>query len=97
MLPSSPAKKISPVEIAEVERTLTLARTGRATLAQLAAAHDLANGASLNGTVGELREHIRRATPKPFARDEAKSIFLGFLSGLVTHAALDALSKNRRK
>lgn len=97
MLPRPPTKKLSPTEVAEVERVLGLARTGKATLAQLAHAHDLANGANLNGTVGELREHIRRAAPRPFAGDEAKSIVLGFLSGLATHAVLDSLSRQKRK
>lgn len=75
-------------EIAEIRHTLTEARAGRATLAQLARAHDLANGASLNGTLGELRDYIRAMTPRPAMRDEAKAIFLGCVSGVFTHFLL---------
>jgi hypothetical protein len=96
MLPRPPAKKLTTSEIAEVERTLALARAGQATLTQLARAHDLACGADLNGTVGELREHIGRATPRPPLRDEVRSIVLGFLSGLATHAVLNSLSTRRK-
>jgi hypothetical protein len=83
-----PTKKLSPAEISEVQHTLAEARAGRATLVQLARAHDLASGASLNGTLGELREHIRTMTPKPAMRDEAKAIFLGCISGVFTHLLL---------
>jgi len=93
MLPSSPPRKLTSAEIAEVEHTLALARAGSATLSQLAHAHDLATGACLNGTLGELREHIRRATPRPPVRDEMRAIVLGFLSGLATHAVLNSLGK----
>jgi hypothetical protein len=97
VLPRAPAKKLSPAEVAEVEDVVTLARAGHATLSQLARAHDLANGANLNGTVGELREHIRRATPRAPMRDEMRSIVLGFLSGLATHAVLESVSQRRKR
>ncbi len=74
---STPAKKLSPAEVAEVMRVLAEARAGHATLAQLARAHDLASGADLNGTLGELREHIRAMVPRPAGRDEAKAVLLG--------------------
>ena len=96
MLSQKNTKTLTPSEVAEIEQTLTLARQGKATLVQLAHAHDLASGACLNGTLGELREHLRLATPKPFARDEVKAVALGFLSGLVTHAVLTALNRRRR-
>lgn len=88
-----PSKKLSPDEIATVQKTLVEARAGRATLAQLAHAHDLANGANLNGTLGELREHIRCATPRPPLRDEARAIILGFISGVFTHLVLKRKGK----
>ena len=84
-----PTKKLSPAEISEVQHTLAEARAGRATLAQLARAHDLASGADLNGTLGELREHIRGMTPRPPLRDEAKAILLGVISGMFTHLVLE--------
>ena len=67
-------KKLTPEEITSVQNTLALARQGKATLAQLAAAHDLANGANLNGTLGEIRFHIHRMTPQPILSSEAKPI-----------------------
>jgi len=84
-----PTKKLSPAEVAEVQRVLAEARAGRASMAQLARAHDLANGADLNGTLGEIREHIRAMTPRPPLKDEAKAIILGCISGLFTHLLLD--------
>ena len=84
----APAKKLSPTEVAEVQHVLAEARAGRTTLTQLARAHDLANGASLNGTLGELRDYIRAMTPRPAMRDEAKAIFLGCVSGVFTHFLL---------
>jgi hypothetical protein len=86
---SSPTKKLTPTEVAEIWRVLAEARAGRATLVQLARAHDLANGADLNGTLGEIREHIRAMTPRPPLRDEAKAIILGCISGVFTHLLLD--------
>ena len=83
-----PTKKLSPAEVAEVQKVLAEARAGRATLAQLARAHDLACGADLNGTLGELRDHIRAMTPRPALRDEAKAIVLGCISGVFTHMLL---------
>ena len=83
-----PTKVLTPAEIAKVQKTLAEARAGRATLSQLAHAHDLANGADLNGTLGELREHIRCATPRPPLRDEARAIVLGVIGGVFTHLLL---------
>jgi hypothetical protein len=85
---SLPTKTLTINEISEIQHVLDEARAGRATLVQLARAHDLASGASLNGTLGEIREHIRAMTPKPAMRDEAKAIFLGCISGVFTHLLL---------
>ena len=90
---SLPTKKLSPAEVAEVQHVLTAARAGRATLVQLAKAHDLASGADLNGCLGELRDHIRVMTPRPAARDEVKAVLLGCVSGLFTHFMLDRRRK----
>ena len=86
---SLPTKKLTPAEVAEVQHALAEARAGRATLVQLARAHDLASGADLGGTLGELRDHIRAMTPRPAARDEVKAVILGCISGLFTHMMLD--------
>ena len=81
-------KTLTPAEVAQVQSTLALARQGRATLVQLAAAHELASGAGLNGTVGELSAHMRRiVTPLPL-HDATKNIALGVISGILTHHLL---------
>lgn len=76
--------KLTPAQIQEIRQALTDARQGRATLKQLAHAHEMAEGQQLNGTVGELRDHIRRMTPAPVMKTEAKSILLGVISGVIT-------------
>jgi hypothetical protein len=81
-------KPLTPAEVAQVQSTLALARQGRATLAQLAAAHDLASRAGLDGTLGELGEHMRRMIPPPRLHDSSKHIALGVISGLLTHYIL---------
>jgi hypothetical protein len=64
------------------------AREGRATLTQLAAAHDLAEGSNLNGALGELRKHIcQKVSPLPL-HDSAKHIALGVISGILAHHIL---------
>ena len=78
-------KVLTKEQIASIQDTLVHAREGRATLCQLAAAHDLANGADLNSTLGELRDHMRRMVPAPVMHLEAKSVVLGIISGLLTH------------
>ena len=47
-------KTLTPTQITQIQDTLAHARAGKATLAQLAAAHDLAEDATLNGTLGGL-------------------------------------------
>jgi hypothetical protein len=82
------SKTLTSAQVAEIQKALTQARTGRATLSQLAHAHDLAEDACLNGTLGELREHIRAATPRPVFRMEGRDILLGVISGVFTHLLL---------
>jgi hypothetical protein len=82
------SKTLTPAQIAEIQKALAQARAGRATLSQLAHAHDLAEDACLNGTLGELREHIRAATPRPLFRMEGRDILLGVISGVFTHLLL---------
>lgn len=81
-------KEISDDEVGNIQRALTDARKGRATLKQLAHAHDVAethsNSHRLSATIGELRDHIRRMTPAPLAHAEAKSLLLGVISGVIT-------------
>ena len=89
-------KNLTPTQVGLIQETLAHAREGKATLAQLAAAHDLAEGATLNGTLGELRSHIRAMVPTPTVRVEGKSILIGIVSGVLTHFLLTSpYVKNR--
>ena len=65
-----------------------MGRAGKATLAQLAGAHDLAEDGGLNHCLGELRTLIRDATPEPPFRSEGKDILLGVGAGIITHYLL---------
>jgi hypothetical protein len=83
-------KTLTNDQIAEIQGTLALAREGRATLVQLATAHDLAIGAVLNGCLGELRAHIFQMVAPPRYHMEGKDIVLGVASGFLTHWLLRA-------
>jgi hypothetical protein len=90
------SRHLTPTEIAEVQATLADARAGRASLTQLAHAHDLVNtacapGVVLQATLGELRKHIRNATPSPPSqggamRDIALGVFAGFITEYLLHS-----------
>ena len=82
------SKTLTPEQAAEIKHTLVLAREGKATLVQLATAHDLANDGSLNGCLGELRLHIKRMVSPPPLHITAKEISVGVMSGLATHLLL---------
>ena len=88
-------RSLTPAQIASIKETLTHAREGRATLAQLAVAHDLAEDASINGTIGELRFHIRHMVKTPPMQAEAKGLLLGVVSGILTHYLLDSLHREK--
>lgn len=76
-------------QAAEIQAALIAARNGKATLSQLARAHDLATGAELGGCLGELRAHIRRLTPAPPSHVEAfRDIALGVIAGFITEHLL---------
>jgi hypothetical protein len=81
-------RALTDTEIASLRKALDDARAGRATLTQLAQAHDLAEDAGATHVVGELRSHIRRMTPtpaSPLSSNIGKSLALGIVSGVLTH------------
>ena len=82
-------KAIPKAEVAQIQETLALARQGKATLSQLAAAYELASGAGLNNSLGELRAHIRQMVTPPPLHDSSRHIVLGVISGILTHYILD--------
>lgn len=88
-------KALTQTQIDKIRAALDAARNGRATLSQLAEAHDLADGACLNGTLGELRAHMRTMIPAPPMRAEAKGIILGIISGVFTHLILHDADRRR--
>ena len=77
-----------------VKKAIDDARAGRATLVQLATAHETASQMNLNGCVGELRQHIitmvspGKPTSRPRAADFAGDVLTGVIAGFVTHHLL---------
>lgn len=84
-----PHRQLTPPEIASLRKALDDGRAGRASLSQLAQAHDLAEAAGAVHTVGELRGHIRRMTPAPAASTVGKALALGVVSGVLTNMLID--------
>jgi hypothetical protein len=90
-------KTLTPTEIAKVQATLAHARQGRATLAQLAEAHDLVDDACLNGCIGEIRGYMRAMVPAPPMRAEAKGFLIGIVSGVFTHFLLKFFDRDHEE
>ena len=74
---------ISKSELALVKTALDDAEHGRATLVQLAQAHEVAERAGANGTVGLLRGYIRGMTPGPRAGFLSANVVGGIISGVI--------------
>lgn len=85
--------KLTPAQIAQLSHTIEIAREGRATLPQLAAAHEIAQQGELPGCAAELRAHVRAvAADHHEARWSAgRDVFTGVVSGIVTHVLLGGL------
>ena len=77
----------------EIEKTITLGRKGRASLTQLAHAHDLCQGAGLTACSAELRAHIRTmaADHDVAHKRTGRDVLTGVISGMITHAILSGL------
>jgi len=86
-------KTLSKSEASEIQKTLDLARLGKATLVQLATAHDLAASGTLNGCLGELRGHIHRMVSPPPLQGVGKNFTIGIASGFATHFLLHRLAR----
>jgi len=91
-------RQLTPTEAREIQRALDDARAGRATLSQLAHAHDLAcaakrQGAYLNGTIGELRKHIRDMTPEPIGNNLGGDILRDTVIGTISGVAIYYIMK----
>ena len=83
----------TPNEISQIKTTLARARGGRATLTELAAAHELCERFHLPGCAAELRAHVRAVAADHHEphRTAGKDIFTGVVSGIVTHVLLGGL------
>lgn len=78
----------------DLKHTIELGRQGRAGLPELAAAHELAQGAGLTACASELRAHIRTVAADhdvPHKRS-GRDVLTGIISGMITHAILSGLS-----
>jgi hypothetical protein len=85
--------KLTDLEIEKIKQTLSRARQGQSTLAELGAVHDLCQSAELPGTASELRAHIRAmAADKAEAHKAAgRDVFTGVVSGIVTHVLMEGM------
>ena len=82
--------KLTADQAAQVRHVLDTAREGRATIAQMGAAHDLAEGAGLTACAGELRGHIREKLEPRYHAIE-RDLALGIVSGALTHYLVRSL------
>jgi hypothetical protein len=84
---------LSKDQAAQLRHAIKIAREGRATLAQLGAAHDLAAGAGLPGCAAELRAHVRALAADHHEphRTAGRDVAMGVVSGIVTHVLLGGI------
>ena len=78
-------RQLTGSEIEKIKLTISRARSGQSTLADLGAVHDLCQSAGLAGTAAELRSHIRAvAADKAEAhRAAGRDVVTGVISGIV--------------
>jgi hypothetical protein len=77
----------------EVQETIKIGRDGRASLVQLAKAHELCQGAGLTACSAELRAHLRTMAADhdvPHKRS-GRDVLTGIISGMLTHAILNGI------
>ena len=86
--------KLTKQQAASLKHTIELGRDGRSSLPELAAAHEMAEGAGLTACASELRAHIRTMAADhdvPHKRS-GRDVLTGIISGMITHAILSGLS-----
>ena len=79
--------KLTTEQAKQVQSTLKLARLGRATVLQMATAHELATDAALTGCSTELQHHMVQKLD-PTRRYASRDLLLGMASGALTHYLL---------
>lgn len=78
---------LTPLSAQEIRAVLDDARTGRASIVQLAQAYESATTRGLSGCSNELRTHmLDKLSPVPHRA--GRDVALGVLSGFLTHALL---------
>jgi hypothetical protein len=93
VMPMPTPAKLTPLQGLQIQKTIALGRDGRASLVQLAKAHDLCQGAGLTACSAELRAHIRTMAADhdvPHKRS-GRDVLTGVISGMITHAILSGL------
>jgi len=81
-------------EVSRLRDTIASARGGRASLTELASAHEIAERAGLPGCAAELRSHIRAVAADHHAPDQwniGRDVATGVVSGVITTLLLGAL------
>jgi len=76
-----------------LKQTIMSARGGRASLLDLARAHELAVEAKLPGCAAELRAHVRAVAADHHVEHSSarRDVFTGIVSGVLTHVLLGGL------
>jgi hypothetical protein len=82
---------------ATIRVALDAARSGGASVSQLAVAHQLAEKHQLPTVTAEMRTHLRNLIPDPQngALAVGKTVALGVTAGVLTHLFLRAVSLRR--
>jgi hypothetical protein len=80
--------KLTPSQASQLRKTMGDARAGRATLAELGIAHDLAASAGLAGCSVELRGHLLAKLSPASTRSVGREVALGVATGVFTHYLL---------
>jgi hypothetical protein len=82
----------------QIKTALDAARSGGASVPQLAYAHELAEKHGLPATTAEIRTHIRNVIPDPCESptEIGKVVILGIASGIATHCILRAFNMRKK-
>jgi hypothetical protein len=81
----------------QIQTAITAARSGGASIHQLAEAHELAQDLQLYHAVAEIRYHLRRLIPDPdnSLPGIGRAVILGVLGGILTHFTLRVMDLRR--
>jgi hypothetical protein len=86
--------QISRAELDAVKKTITDAETGKASLVDLARAHEICSRAGASKTLGIISEHIHRMTPGRY-RSLVPNVGAGIVSGAIVSLTIGRLGIGR--